>query len=284
MDIKILVAYHKESTLIENEVFMPVQVGKQLSNCILEMQGDNEGDNISGKNSTYCEMTAVYWAWKNLSCDYYGLCHYRRLFSSASFPILEKIKMKLSYLKAKILNFYSPGYCLCLNSMIHISDEKSILFSSDCFARYVEKKLADMSIHAIVPYPIYFSGLNVYRFFGDHIFHFNLLLEILKEKYPLFYPYVKDCLFGNKLYSSNMFIMKYDVFDQYCNLIFPILEEHRKKLLEMRWCYDLDNEKCFARVSGYIAEVLTSAFIMMLIKYKKNVQLVHVAYYSVDNV
>lgn len=64
MDIKILVAYHKESTLIENEVFMPVQVGKQLSNCILEMQGDNEGDNISEKNSTYCEMTAVYWAWK----------------------------------------------------------------------------------------------------------------------------------------------------------------------------------------------------------------------------
>ena len=81
-----------------------------------------------------------------------------------------------------------------------------------------------------------------------------------------------------------MFIMKYDLFDQYSNLIFPILEEHRKKLLEMRWCYDLDNEKCFARVSGYIAEVLTSAFIMMLIKYKKNVQLVHVAYYSMDNV
>ena len=284
MNIKILVAYHKESILIENEIFMPLQVGKQFSDNILEMQGDNEGDNISDKNSTYCEMTAVYWAWKNLSCDYYGLCHYRRLFSCAHIPILKRLKLNLSYFKAKILNFYMPGHCVCLNSMIQISDEKNIISSSKRFAQYVEEKLADKSIHAIVPYPIYFSGLNIYRFFGDHIFHFNLVLEILKEKYPLFYPNVKDCLFGNRLYSSNMFIMRHDVFNQYCSLIFSILEEHRKKLFEMRWCYDLENEKCFARVSGYISEILTSAFVMMLIKSNKKIQMVHVAYYSPDNI
>lgn len=39
---------------------------------------DNEGDNISGKNPDYCELTAQYWAWKNIDCDYYGFFHYRR--------------------------------------------------------------------------------------------------------------------------------------------------------------------------------------------------------------
>ena len=39
---------------------------------------DDEGDNISQKNKTYCELTAQYWAWKNEDADYYGFFHYRR--------------------------------------------------------------------------------------------------------------------------------------------------------------------------------------------------------------
>ena len=39
---------------------------------------DNTGENISEKNSMYCELTAQYWAWKNLNADYYGFFHYRR--------------------------------------------------------------------------------------------------------------------------------------------------------------------------------------------------------------
>jgi len=47
-----------------------------------DMIGDDTGDNISEKNPTFCELTALYWAWMNLhDVEYIGLEHYRRQFN-----------------------------------------------------------------------------------------------------------------------------------------------------------------------------------------------------------
>ena len=42
---------------------------------------DNTGNQISGKNETFCELTILYRAWKNLKAPYLGLCHYRCFFA-----------------------------------------------------------------------------------------------------------------------------------------------------------------------------------------------------------
>lgn len=58
-----------------------IQVGTELTDIRLtDAVYDNEGDNISGKNKQYCELTGLYWLWKNVSEDYIGLVHYRRHF------------------------------------------------------------------------------------------------------------------------------------------------------------------------------------------------------------
>lgn len=100
--IKILVACHKADPAIrQDDIYMPIHVGKALHPELdLGFQGDDTGDNISEKNGSYCELTAMYWAWKNLpkDVDIVGLCHYRRYFSDVvtrtSIPkLLEKYDM-----------------------------------------------------------------------------------------------------------------------------------------------------------------------------------------------
>lgn len=80
--VKILVAQHKQVESYCNDVYMPIHVGKALHPELdLAIQTDDTGDNMSLLNPMYCELTAQYWAWKNLhNIEYIGLCHYRRYF------------------------------------------------------------------------------------------------------------------------------------------------------------------------------------------------------------
>ena len=80
-NIKIIVCCHKNDIYRDSDIYLPVHVGKANTELSLNMQGDNVGDNISEKNLSYCELTGMYWAWKNLKgVDFIGLCHYRRYF------------------------------------------------------------------------------------------------------------------------------------------------------------------------------------------------------------
>ncbi|HBN57656.1 MAG TPA: hypothetical protein DD414_12870, partial [Lachnospiraceae bacterium] len=59
---------------------IPIQAGAALTDCRICAVRDDTGEHISYKNRQYCELTALYWIWKNDRADYAGLCHYRRHF------------------------------------------------------------------------------------------------------------------------------------------------------------------------------------------------------------
>lgn len=74
-----VVATHKAYPMPSDALYLPVQAGAALHGR-LDYCGDDSGENISLRNDQYCELTALYWAWKNLPADAVGLCHYRRYF------------------------------------------------------------------------------------------------------------------------------------------------------------------------------------------------------------
>ncbi len=88
--IKILICCHKKCELPKDDIFLPIQVGAAISDINLGMQRDDQVngitcDNISSKNKSFCELTALYWAWKNIkklypNLEYIGINHYRRFF------------------------------------------------------------------------------------------------------------------------------------------------------------------------------------------------------------
>lgn len=97
--VKILVGYHKPAYLLKSDVLVPIHLGRALATetskdgvmsqedyqwMLDNMIGDDTGDNISELNRNFCEMTGIYWAWKNYdklgNPDYIGFMHYRSLF------------------------------------------------------------------------------------------------------------------------------------------------------------------------------------------------------------
>ena len=96
MSIKIFVMTHKQFEAPTDSMYVPLQVGHAIS-PELGYLADDTGDNISRKNKSFCELTGIYWLWKNYhTCDYIGICHYRRyLINRQGLIFTEKELMRL---------------------------------------------------------------------------------------------------------------------------------------------------------------------------------------------
>ena len=79
MEVQVIVAAHKPYRMPEDGAYLPLQVGA-AGKPSLGFRRDDDGENISAKNANWCELTGLYWAWKNLRAETVGLVHYRRHF------------------------------------------------------------------------------------------------------------------------------------------------------------------------------------------------------------
>ena len=81
-DLKVVVAAHKPYAMPDDSVYLPLQVGA-AGRPSMGYARDDEGESISGRNANWCELTGLYWAWRNMKADAAGLVHYRRHFRGA---------------------------------------------------------------------------------------------------------------------------------------------------------------------------------------------------------
>ena len=190
MNIQIVVATHKEYRMPEDPLYLPVQAGRAL-HAPLPYIGDNTGENISEKNPHYCELTCLYWAWKNLAAEAVGLCHYRRYFAGR--PFGEKWSRLLTAQQAEKLLQKAPV----------ILPKKREYWIETGYSQYA---------HA------------------HHEEDLILTRAILEEKWPAYVPAFDGTLGRTRGHRFNMFLMRRDLLDRYCSWLFAVLAELETRL------------------------------------------------------
>ena len=186
-EVKIYIATHKKTQLPEKECYVPIQVGCEGKEN-LGYICDNTGDNISIKNSSFCELTATYWILKNDKSDIVGLTHYRRYFFK---------------------NIFSNS----LNKILSKEDILKILDKNDII---VPKKMK---------FPI--TVKEQYER-NHNLSDLLKCKEIIEEKYPDYVSAFEKVLNQKKMYTYNMFISSKEIYNNYYNWLFDILFEVEK--------------------------------------------------------
>ncbi len=197
-EAKIIVAAHKSYHMPEDDMYIPLHVGaegkkdEQGNTLDLGYIRDNTGDNISEKNPSFCELTGLYWAWKNIDADYLGLVHYRRHFS---------VKKKEK----------DPFGCILTR------DELSQLIP-----RY----------KVLVPKrrKYYIETLYSHYAHTHYAEHLDITRDIVAGQCPEYLSSFDKVMQSTSGYMFNMMIMQKDLFDSYCNWLFRILFELEKRI------------------------------------------------------
>ena len=227
---KILVCYYQPWEIPKDTLFFPIQAGKAVSGFNLKIQGDDTGDNISVKNSTFSEFTAWYWAWKNIkliypNIEYIGLSHYRRLFALNE-PFEEYTMIK----KYRIPNMENYEDII----LQKLKDNDIILVKQASFGCNLKQQYSRWH---------YDKDLTCIK---------NIIHELCPEYDISFSHFFEN---NNKISLYCMFIAKYNFFHKYFEWLFPILFEAEKRIDVSK--YDTQQK----RVLAFLAERLLNVYV-----------------------
>lgn len=192
MNSKVFVVAHKKFNCPAIKNYSPLLVGNKDFN-IKGAYRDNTGDNIANKNANYCELTGLYWIWKNYvgSEKWLGLVHYRRYFSTTS---------------------------IFGNHIFFLNDKKikKILSNKDC----------------ILPIPLKLNttvAKNYYKNGDGKLKDLKTTEYVIKKLYPEYLEAFREVIEGNKASYCNMMIMSRKYFNSYCAWLFDILFQVERK-------------------------------------------------------
>jgi hypothetical protein len=192
MENKIYIVAHKMCELPSLKNYQVIGVGTQKLDYP-DMVHDHDGKQISKKNPNYCELTALYWMYKNVdTIQNIGLCHYRRYFSTRFF---------------------------CQNDASILTTEQA--------DKYLNK------YDVILPYPKGWFDTTVEEWFlktDGFQKDTKELRNVIQELFPAYLVDYDVIMNGNEASYLNMFYMSKEKMDAYCAWLFPVLFELEKRI------------------------------------------------------
>lgn len=223
------VVAHKKITLALPDGYKIIQVNAEKNGQQkFADYWDNVGeDNISRKNLNFCELTALYWIWKNdLKSNYIGLTHYRRFFFTQ-----------------KCKNIFLDHYIFPVTADFRKSIDASHL-----------GQLLD-GYDIILPRKEYFRKTIKGQYIAAHSKKdFMVLEKIVKEMYPGYSKSFDTVMNGYKMYRCNMFITSRKIFSDYMKWLMSILFEVEKHIT-------ISSNPYQARVFGFMSERLLNLYV-----------------------
>ena len=187
-NVKIIMASHKEASFPDDAMYVPVLAGSSLYEGEIPegFKADNDGENISFLNPMYCELTALYWGWKNLpditgEDAYLGLVHYRRFFGTE----------KKGPVKYEDIEPYLGKYKIILPTKRHY----------------------------------YIDSLRLHYEHTHGSAALDECEKIINESYPQMVECFETALGRTSGYMFNMMIMRGDIIDSYLKWLFAVLDE-----------------------------------------------------------
>lgn len=218
--------FHKPYSIPDDKLYTPIQVGFNKSiinpNTNSPIIRDNTGNNISNKNKNYCELTALYWIWKNLNLqefDYVGLDHYRRHFSTSL------VKRKSS----PVLSAKELEKLLEKNTVDILLPKKRHYWIETNYSQYV---------HAHHKEDLEITRKAIMQLFPDYLSSYDTVMRKTS---------------GHRF---NMLIMRSDILAEYCSWLFPILE-YVENNIDISNYSDYDS-----RIFGFIGERLLDVWLL----------------------
>lgn len=197
LSVKIVIATHKKYSMPTDKMYLPLHVGaegkKDSTGKELDFgyAKDNTGDNISELNPSFCELTALYWAWKNIEADYIGLAHYRRHFT----------------MKGKTGEF-----------------DKVLTYDE------IKPYLKKIKIFVPSKRHYYIESLYSHYAHTHYSSHLDETRKIISKKYPEYIKAYDTVLKQKSGYMFNMMIMQKEMLDAYCTWLFDILFELKEHI------------------------------------------------------
>lgn len=251
--IKIFISYKDKHPIIKSEILQPIQTGRDIADEEFDgMIGDNIGDNISKDNPRYNELSAQYWIWKHYqevgNPDYVGFMHYRRhflfnetlplpiytWFDKCAVHVFPKIcPQYLEYIKDDYIREYFPKYdCM----VIKPHDLKNVSHRYNC----VRDRFLDLKEQ---------EG----RFY-------DVFIEVIKSLHPDYMAEIDEFDRGTQIYLCNMFVMRKDLFEDYCEFLFSTLKEIDNRIDSTNF------SSAKSRFLGFLGEFVLSIYIFKLRK------------------
>lgn len=185
-----MVATHKKYVFPKDDVYYPIGAGRCGRDWPWVKLGDDTGENISELNKNFCELTVLYWAWRNkFPCDYIGLCHYRRYFCSKVLGTRWHIWGRGDYERAmRECDVLLPR---CANLDISVRDGYGDVHHAEDLA---------------------------------------ICEQVIEKCYPEYVESMRKVLGGRRMYPVNMFCMKKSFFNDYMEWLFGVLFAARKRI------------------------------------------------------